>query len=330
MRDGDGDLLVCDEVFQLQLGGFVDDDGAADVAVLVADLFELGDDDAAELLLRRQDALVVGDVVADLGEFVEELVDGELGEAVELQFEDGVDLAVAEDERAGGTGGCDGRAEERLVDAVLVGVERDALEFGSAEVDAATAEVGEEVFAGVGAVAAVADDADDLVEMVERDLQAEQGVFAFAGLAEEEGGAAADDLDAVLDEGADGVGQREFARLAVVDGQEDHAEALLHGGVLVELVEHDFRLRAALEFNDDAHAVAVGLVADVGDVVNDLVGDELRDALDEVVLVDLVGDFADDDRLAAALELFRGALGAHEETTAAGAVALADVALARR
>ena len=79
------------------------------VAVLVADFDELVDDDAAEeLFLGGEDGLVVGDVVADLGEFVEDLVDGELGEAVELQFEDGVDLAVAEDERAVDGAGRDG------------------------------------------------------------------------------------------------------------------------------------------------------------------------------------------------------------------------------
>ena len=48
--DGDGDLLVGDEVFEGELGGLVDDDGAAGVAVLVADVFELLDDDAAEFL----------------------------------------------------------------------------------------------------------------------------------------------------------------------------------------------------------------------------------------------------------------------------------------
>ncbi len=41
-----------------------------------------------------EDGLELGDVVADFGEFLEELVDGELGKAVELQFEDGVDLLV--------------------------------------------------------------------------------------------------------------------------------------------------------------------------------------------------------------------------------------------
>ena len=52
--DGDGDLLVGDEVFELKLGGLVEDLGAAGIAVLVADLFELLDDDAAELLVARR------------------------------------------------------------------------------------------------------------------------------------------------------------------------------------------------------------------------------------------------------------------------------------
>ena len=96
---------------RLELGGLVEDLGAAGVAVLVADLGELFDDDFAELGGGGEDGLELGDVVADFGELFEELVDGELGEAVELQFEDGVDLLVAEDQRAGGG--------EGHVDAVL-------------------------------------------------------------------------------------------------------------------------------------------------------------------------------------------------------------------
>ncbi len=102
--DGDGDLLVGDEVFELELGGLVDDLGAALVAVILADGLELLDDDRAQLLLGGEDGLVLGDVVADFGQLVEQLVDGELGEAVELQFEDGVDLAVAEVERGADEG----------------------------------------------------------------------------------------------------------------------------------------------------------------------------------------------------------------------------------
>ena len=164
----------------------------------------------------------------------------------------------------------------------FAGVELDALELGAAQVDGAVGEELEEVLAGVGARGRLADDLDDVVEVVERDLVAEQDVLALAGLVEQEGGAAADDVDAVIDEGVDGRGERELLGLIVVHGQEDHREALLHLGVLVELVEDDLMLCAALELDDDAHAVAVGLVAHVGDVVDDLVVDELGDALDEV------------------------------------------------
>ena len=148
--------------------------------------------------------------------------------------------------------------------------------------------------------------------------------------AEEEGGAAADDLGAVVEEGADGLVERELLGLVVVDRQEDHAEGFLHLGVLVELVEDDLVLGAALEADDDTHAVAVGLVAELvaGDVGDDAFVDELGDALDELGFVDLVGNLGDDDGLAAAGDVFDAAFGAHEEAAAAGAVGVGDVGLA--
>ena len=103
--DGDGDLLVGDEVFEGEFGCFVDDLSAARVAVAGADVFELFDDDFAEFFLGGEDGLVLGDVVADFGELFESFVYGELGEAIELQLKDGIDLAVAEDERASGAEG---------------------------------------------------------------------------------------------------------------------------------------------------------------------------------------------------------------------------------
>ncbi len=60
----DRDLLVGDQVFKLQLGGFVDNLRAARVAVLVADLFEFLHDDRAQLGFAGQDRLVLGDLFA--------------------------------------------------------------------------------------------------------------------------------------------------------------------------------------------------------------------------------------------------------------------------
>ena len=58
---------------------------------------------------------------------------------------------------------------------------------------------------------------------------------------------------------------------------------------------------AALQIDDDAHAVAIRLVADVGDALDRLLAHELGDALDQPRLVDLVRDLGDDDRRAVAL-----------------------------
>ncbi len=99
----------------------------------------------------------------------------------------------------------------------------------------------------------------------------------------------------------------ELLGLTVVDGQEDHGEGLLHGGVLVELVEDDLVLGSTLEADDDAHAVAVGLVAELvaSDVGDDALVDELGDALDEAGFVDLVRDLGDDDGFTGRRRFFR-------------------------
>ena len=160
--------------------------------------------------------------------------------------------------------------------------------------------------------------------MIERSEVAFENVLAVFGFREQEGGAAADHIHAVIDEVLDGLDQAHFLGLSIHHRQQDHAEAFLHRGVLEELVEHDLRLGAALEFDHDAHAVAIAFVANVGDVIDDFVVHQLRDALDQARLVDLIGNFGDDDRLAVFVESFDAGLGAHHETAAAGSVGFDD------
>ena len=211
--------------------------------------------------------------------------------------------------------------------------ERDRLaracsDFAFGDADRLAGEVFDEVDAGIGAVFAAANDADDVVHAIERSLVALEDVLAVARLLQQERGAAADHIDAVIEEVVDGLHQAHFLGLVVDHGQEDHAEALLHRGVLEELVEHDLRLAAALEFDDDAHAVAVALVADVADLVDDLVVHQVGDALDEARLVHLVGNLGDDDRFFVFGEVLDGGLGAHHEAAASGAVGFGDAAAA--
>jgi len=94
--------------------------------------------------------------------------------------------------------------------------------------------------------------------------------------------------------------------------------------VLEQFVLDDLCVRAAFEFDDDADAVAVGLVAQVGDALDLALVDVLGDALDEAGLVGLEGEFGDDDPLAARLPLLDFELGADPESPAAGLVGRVD------
>ena len=72
------------------------------------------------------------------------------------------------------------------------------------------------------------------------------------------------------------------------------------GRVPPELVEHDLGRRVALQVDDDAHALAVRFVADVGNALDPLVLGRLGDLLDQAGLADLIGDRGQDDRAAVA------------------------------
>jgi hypothetical protein len=169
----------------------------------------------------------------------------------------------------------------------------------------------------------LADDADELVDVGQRHRQAFEHVAAFAGLAQREDGAARDHFAAVLQEDLDQVLQVAQLGLAVDQRHHVDAEGVLQLRLLVEVVEHHLGHFAALELDHQAHARLVGLVLDVADAFDLLLVHQLGHALLQRLLVDLVGELVDDDRLAlAAVDVLEVALGAHHDLAAAGAVAV--------
>ena len=158
---------------------------------------------------------------------------------------------------------------------------------------------------GVG-VARAADQLDHRVDVGDRDEQALEDVQARLALAQLVLGAAHDHLALVVDVVADHRQQAERARHAVDERDHVHAEGGLQRRVLVEVVEHDLRDRVALELDDQPDAGLVGLVAQVGDLLDPAVLHHLGDLLDQaravvapVALGHLVGHLGDDDRLLA-------------------------------
>ena len=272
----------------MNLAGVFDDLRAALVAELLLDILQLLHDDAAQLLVRSQDFEVFGDLDLDIGQFLEDLLDLHSGQALQLQFDDGLRLPLG----------------ESLIS------NRFRLRIGG-RIE------GHQAVARFPWRLGVADQLDHGIQIVERALEAEQKVLALARLAQQVVGAAANHIDAMIDEAPEHVGQTQLARLTADDGQHDDAEIDLELRVLVQVVQNDFGLLAALQFEDDAHAVAIALVANFRDAFDLLLVYQPGRSFDQARLVHLVRNLGDDDRFPVLAESFGGRFGAQLQRAAA-------------
>ena len=93
------------------------------------------------------------------------------------------------------------------------------------------------------------------------------------GLAQLVARATLNDVDLMVDVVVQHVLEAQDVRHAVDQREVVDAEARLQLRVLVELVEDDLRLLATLEVDDDAHALAVGLVVEAGNLRDGLLLD---------------------------------------------------------
>ena len=190
--------------------------------------------------------------------------------------------------------------------------------------DFAQRELRHQAAAGFRGVLRRADQLDDRIQIIQGNLVTEQEVFPLTSFPQVVLGAAADHVRAVVIKDFEGFGQSQHARLPDVDRQQDHPEARLHLGLLVEIVQDHFGLLAALQLENDAHSVAVALVADVGDAFDLLVLDQLGGPLDQPRLVDLIRNLRDDDLLAILAHVLDRGPRPHHERSSAGAVRFQD------
>src|SRR5205814_10403490 len=118
--------------------------------------------------------------------------------------------------------------------------------------------------AGLGWCLRRANQRDHRIEVIERDPQPFENVVTRLRLAQLEFGSPADDLAAELNEALDELQEVHHLRPPADDGEHDDAETGLQRRVFVEIVENHLWHFAALQFDDDPHAVAIRLVAKIG------------------------------------------------------------------
>src|SRR3974390_161403 len=240
---------------------------------------------------------------------------------MQLEFEDGINLLVAEAQGVSTAHGFDFRSS---LEAILAAIELYTLDFARLAIlgDGGVffAEIFEQIFFGIGATGRTADDADDVIEVIQGDLVAEQNVFALFSLLELEDGARANAVVAMFNEELDERDQPQFTRLPTDDGKQDHAEGFLHLRVFEKIVEDELRFFAALQFDDNAHAFARGFIAYIGNTFQFFRLDKFRDPFNEACLVDLIRNFGNDDAFAIFAVFFNSGFGPHGEAATSGLI----------
>src|ERR1700680_4941317 len=121
--------------------------------------------------------------------------------------------------------------------------------------------------------------------------------------------------------------ERQNARLAVDQRQEDNRKRILQRRKLIELIEHDVRIGVALELENQPHGLLqVAFIADRRNALDAVFVHQRRDPLFHPIARLLEGDFADDDSKAVLAEFLDAGPSAQRDRAAAGVIAAPDAA----
>ncbi len=140
--------------------------------------------------------------------------------------------------------------------------------------------------------------ANDLVQRRNGDQLPFQNMAAPLGLAQQVFRAPTDDLDAMPQELFKHLLERQRARQAIHQREQNDADGFFERRKLIELVEHDMGVGVALEVDDQTNRLAgpgARFILDVGDALDAFVLDQLADDLVQAIARLLVGNFLDDD-----------------------------------
>src|SRR3954466_5705879 len=103
----------------------------------------------------------------------------------------------------------------------------------------------------------------------------------------------------------------------MIDGQRVHREARFKLREFVEIIDDDLRNPVPLQLDHDAR-ILIGLIANGGNIRNDFFIHQFGDALNQNGPVYVIGNFRNDDLLAATLELLNPDLPANFEASLPG------------
>ena len=263
MGDGDDHVLARDQVLDVLLELHRLERGAPFIGELVLHLQQFPTQDGGELLAAAQDLEILGDLVDDLLEIAGDLLALQSGEPLQAQLEDGLRLRLGQ-----------------AVTAVFADAAAGLVDEGDERRHVVRRPVPPHQFgARKRRVLGLANERDHRVEIGYRHGESDQGVGTLACLAQLVLGAPCDDLLAEGDEGGDHLLQVHELGSPANERQHVDADGGLKRRVAVELVQHHLGHRLASELDHHPQTVAVRLVAQIGDAVDQLLAHDFGDAL---------------------------------------------------
>src|SRR4051794_33356661 len=203
-RDRDRDVFLSNEILNIDLARVFDDLGPALVTEVLLDFFEFLDDHGSQLLLVAKDLEIFGDHALNLRKLVEDLLLLHACQALELQFDNRLCLALAEVESIEHVRGNVSRLAAKPRQHRLPQRSKNCL-------------ITHQRCPGFTRILCSADRFDHQVEMIQRLLEAEEEVLTVPSLAQQEVGPAPDYVDAVIDKAANTIEQTKLARLTIDD-----------------------------------------------------------------------------------------------------------------
>ena len=151
-----------------------------------------------------------------------------------------------------------------------------------------------QLLAGCRRIGCRTDQGNDRIELVKGQKETEEDVITFFGLAQEITGATLDRLDPEVEKHLQHLAKREQNRLTIHQRQHVGTEVALKWRELEQIVQNHLWVGIPPQLHNDAHAITIAFIADVGDAFELLVVDHLSDPLNQSRFVGLVGQLSDD------------------------------------
>ena len=320
LGDGDHTIFFGNQVFRGEILLRTHNLGASLVAVFVQQRFHLFPDHGDESGAVLEDIDIVCDLDQQLFVVVDQFFVFQPGQAMQPQLENGLRLfrrqvifgifqPILIGQVVGTAGIGTHRAQHR----------QHAVRFPGAS---------EQFFLGLGGGRRCLDQFDNRIDIRQGNGQAFQHVTSLPRLAQQIGSAPRNDFPAMAQEGIEHFLEVKQAGLAIDQGHHVDTEHGLHLGLGIEIIEYHLAHLALAQLDDDAQAILVGFIAQLGNTLDFLVLDQFGDTFDQARLVQLVGNLRDDDALFASLLIVDDfCFGADVDPAPARAIGLHDAGL---